>query len=100
MRWGWFETVLGFRVGRVPFKAKHREIPLPLVVMAKAMALLCEPEDLVKTAGRLGWEVALQRLQSVATVLRSHHQYEALGLEIDEASCHLLAHSMALLRFF
>ena len=35
-------------------------------------------------------ETALERLQSVATVLRDYHQYEGLGLEIDEGFCRLL----------
>ncbi len=61
-----------------------------LLVMAYGMDILCRPEDLVGMADRLGWEVALQRLQSVALQVRSHFEYETIGVDLDLGFCEML----------
>ena len=62
----------------------------PLLVMVYGMELLCRPEDLVGVADRLGWAVALQRLQSMALQFRSHFEYETLGVDLDPGFCEML----------
>lgn len=61
----------------------------PLLVMAYGMDMLCRPEDLTEVATELGWETGLQRLQSVATEIRNHWQYETLNLHL-ERFCRML----------
>ena len=54
-----------------------------------AWDMLCRPEDLTEVATELGWETGLQRLQSVATEIRNHWQYETLNLHL-ERFCRML----------
>ena len=61
----------------------------PVLVMAYGMDAL-DPERVTEAAEGLGWTAGLQRLQSVASELRSHWQYETLGVRIDEGFCSML----------
>lgn len=64
----------------------------PIVVMAYGMDVLEDEVDQVaEVADCFGWSAGLQRLQSVASELRAHWQYDALSIRINEAYCHLIS---------